>query len=74
MAEQELPMLQEAAKLAGDIASFAEQHPEIIKAALDVGGTLVVVGTIGKVALEVTKGVAEFGLAVGTLKKGNGHW
>jgi hypothetical protein len=53
-AQQVLPLLEKAANLSGKIARLAEEHPELVKAALGVGGTLVAAGAavaaVGQVA------------------------
>lgn len=53
-AQQVLPLMEKAATLAGQIAKLAEQHPELVKAAIGIGGTLVAAGAavtaVGQVA------------------------
>lgn len=46
IAEEALPYLEKAADLAEKAAKFAEDHPEAIKAAMTIGGTLAAAGTL----------------------------
>jgi hypothetical protein len=49
-----LPLLQQAAKVASEAASFIEKNPEIVQAALKVG---VVVAGLGAIGVAVSKGI-----------------
>ncbi len=49
-----LPLLKQAAKLAEETAGFVEQHPDLVKIALNTG---LVVATIGAVGTLVSKGI-----------------
>ncbi len=51
---ESLPLLQEAARVANQAAGFIEKHPDIVRAALNVG---VVVAGLSAVGLAVSKGV-----------------
>lgn len=53
-AEEALPLLLKATELAGKAASFIESHPEIVRAALNVG--LITAG-IGAIGVAVSKGI-----------------
>ena len=53
-AKEALPLLKQAADLAGKAATFAEQNPDIVKAALNVG---LVTATIGALGMAVSKGI-----------------
>lgn len=54
LAQEALPLLQEAAEVAAKAAAFVEKHPEIVQAALNAG--LVIAG-LGAVGLAVSKGI-----------------
>ncbi len=54
LAREALPMLKQAADLAGKAATFVEKNPEIVRAALNIG---VAVASIGAVGMAVTKGI-----------------
>ncbi len=45
-----LPDLQKAAEIANQAADFVKAHPEVAQAAVVIGGALMTIGTIGKVA------------------------
>lgn len=53
-AKEALPLLKQAADLAGKAATFVEQNPDIVKAALNVG---LVTATIGALGMAVSKGI-----------------
>lgn len=53
-AEQALPALKTAARLASEAARFIEKNPEIVRAALNTG---LVVASLGALGLAVTKGI-----------------
>jgi len=54
LVQEALPYLAEAAQLAGKIADYIEQNPEIVRAAVQFGSAAVAVGAIGTV---IAKGV-----------------
>ena len=51
---ESLPLLQQAARVASQVAGFIEKHPEIVRAALNAG---VVIAGLSAVGLAVTKGI-----------------
>jgi hypothetical protein len=52
--QQTLPLLQEAARIAKQAASFVEKNPEIVSAALKTGEVLAALGAVG---IAVSKGI-----------------
>lgn len=65
-AEQILPFLEKALDLADGIAAFAEAHPDAVKAAIAIGGSLVVVGGFLSVAATIVKTLSTVGLLAQT--------
>lgn len=61
VAEQALPFLERAARLAEEAAQFVEAHPEAIKAALNVAGVLAALGVAGRTAAQVARFTADVG-------------
>ncbi len=64
-----LPLLEKAAELAEKTSKFVEENPDLVKAALNVGGALAVVGALG---MAVSKGIifaANLMNAANTLKQ-----
>lgn len=57
LAKEALPLLREGARLAEQVASFVETHPDAVRAALNTGKVLIALGSIG---LLVSKGVKLF--------------
>jgi len=52
--KEALPLLKEAATLAGKAAGFVQEHPDIVRAALNTG---IVLASLGAVGLAVSKGI-----------------
>lgn len=69
VAEAVLPTLEKAADIAGDLADFAESNPGIIKAALNIGGIFVALGTAGVAAARMGKFVADMGDLIALTQK-----
>ena len=69
-AEQMLPALEKGAEIMGRIADFAEQHPDAVRAALGIGGTLVALGGITVTVAELLKIYADVGLVLGKIGLG----
>ena len=69
-AQQILPYLEKAADLAEKIAQYAEDHPDVVKAALGIGGSLVVigglVGAVGQIGLFIG-GIGQIAAALGAV-------
>ncbi len=53
-----VPVMEKVAGLAEDVAGFIEQNPEVIRAALMIGGSLVAIGTTLKLAAGVMQTIA----------------
>ena len=65
--EDLLPAYEQAAQLAERFAAWAEKNPEAVKAALNIAGGLVLVGTVGTVLMQVARGVVDIQLVAATL-------
>ena len=65
--EDLLPAYEQAAQLAERFAAWAEKNPEAVKAALNIAGGLVLVGTVGTVLMQVARGVVDIQLIAATL-------
>lgn len=61
-AREILPSLEQAANLAERGARLVEQHPELVQAALTIGGGLIALGTFGVIAAQGIKLYADFKL------------
>jgi hypothetical protein len=61
VADTLLPVLQEAADLAETAAQFAEEHPDLVKAALSIGVVMAGLGTAGVAVARMGKFVADLG-------------
>lgn len=59
LAREALPLLQQAAKVANQAASFVEKHPEIVAAALKTGVVLAGIGAVGTLVSKGIKLVAD---------------
>ena len=59
LAQEALPLLKQAAALAGQVADFVETHPDAIRAALNTGKILIALGAIGTLAAKGIKLVAD---------------
>lgn len=55
--DQALPYLEKAADIAEQLAKYAEEHPDVIKAGLSIGGNMVVLGGIGTILANVVGSV-----------------
>ncbi len=70
VAQEILPLLEKAADLAEKIAQFVEDNPDVVKAALAVGGSLVVVGglvsAVGQIGLFIG-GIGQIAAALGAV-------
>ena len=75
VAQQILPLLEKAADLSEKIAQFVEDNPDVVKAALAVGGSLVVVGglvsAVGQIGLFIG-GIGQIATTLGALTGGAG--
>jgi hypothetical protein len=69
VADTVLPTLEKAADIAEDAAQFAEEHPDLIKAALNVGTVMLALGTAGSAVSRMAMMVTEIGSILAATQK-----
>lgn len=66
LVSEALPMLTQAARVTGQIASFIERNPELVKAAIGFGSAAVAVGAIGTATFRAIEAFAKVGSLLST--------